>query len=156
MKRKLKKVGIALFLVLIAIQFYQPALNQNPRQDYTNDFLITTNAPNNISKLIQASCYDCHSNNTNYPWYSYIQPARFFMESHIATGKENLNFNEWGNYSSRKQNNKLERIAKQIESNEMPLSSYTLIHKKAILTASQKKEVLDWINKTKDSISLQN
>jgi hypothetical protein len=78
------------------------------------------------------------------------------MESHIATGKENLNFNEWGNYSSRKQNNKLERIAKQIESNEMPLSSYTLIHKKAILTASQKKEVLDWINKTKDSISLQN
>jgi hypothetical protein len=156
MKRKLKKVGFILFLVLIAIQFYQPALNQNLGQDYTNDFLITTNAPKNISKLIQASCYDCHSNNTNYPWYSYIQPARFFMESHIATGKENLNFNEWGNYSSRKQNNKLERIAKQIESNEMPLSSYTLIHKKAILTASQKKEVLDWINKTKDSISLQN
>lgn len=156
MKKRLKKVGIALFLVLIAIQFYQPALNQSSVQNYTNDFLITTKAPKNISKLIQTSCYDCHSNNTKYLWYDYIQPARFFMESHIATGKENLNFNEWGNYSSRKQNNKLERIAKQIESNEMPLSSYTLIHKKAILTASQKKEVLDWINKTKDSISLLN
>jgi hypothetical protein len=78
------------------------------------------------------------------------------MESHIAAGKENLNFNEFGNYSSRKQKSKLDRIAKQIKSNEMPLNSYTLIHKKAILTASQKKEVLDWINKTKDSISLQN
>ena len=78
------------------------------------------------------------------------------MESHIKEGKENLNFNEWGNYSDRKQNNKLDRIAKQIESNEMPLSSYTLIHKKAILTASQKKEVLDWINKIEDSISSQN
>jgi hypothetical protein len=78
------------------------------------------------------------------------------MESHIKEGKENLNFNEWGNYSDRKQNNKLDRIAKQIESNEMPLSSYTLIHKNAILTASQKKEVLDWINKIEDSISSQN
>jgi hypothetical protein len=78
------------------------------------------------------------------------------MERHIKEGKEELNFNEFGNYSDRKQNNKLDRIAKQIESNEMPLSSYTLIHKNAILTASQKKEVLDWINKTKDSISLQN
>lgn len=152
MKRKLKKVGFILFLVLIAIQFYQPALNQNLGQDYTNDFLITTNAPKNISKLIQASCYDCHSNNTNYPWYSYIQPARFFMESHIATGKENLNFNEWGNYSARKQNNKLDRIAKQIKSNEMPLSSYTMIHKNATLSATQKKEVLDWISQLKDSL----
>jgi DNA invertase Pin-like site-specific DNA recombinase len=78
------------------------------------------------------------------------------MESHIKEGKENLNFNEWGNYSGRKQKNKLDRIAKQIKSNEMPLASYTLIHKNATLSASQKKEVLDWINKTKDSISLQN
>ncbi|TRX23551.1 hypothetical protein FNW25_12880 [Flavobacterium franklandianum] len=78
------------------------------------------------------------------------------MESHIKEGKENLNFNEWGNYGSRKQNNKLDRIVKQIKSNEMPLSSYTLIHKKAILTTTHKKEVLHWINKIEDSISLQN
>ncbi len=78
------------------------------------------------------------------------------MERHIKEGKENLNFNEWGSYSSRKQNNKLNRIAKQIKSDEMPLKSYTFIHKKAILTDTQKKEVLDWINKTEDSISSQN
>lgn len=68
------------------------------------------------------------------------------MESHIKEGKENLNFNEWGSYSKRKQNNKLDRIAKQIKSNEMPLASYTLIHKNAILTSTQKEEVINWIN----------
>ncbi len=146
MKRKLKKVGIALFLVLIAIQFYQPALNQNPRQDYTNDFLITTNAPNNISKLIQTSCYDCHSNNTKYLWYDYIQPARIFVESHINDGKKELNFNEFGSYSNRKQQSKLEAIGKQIKSGEMPLSSYTLLHHDAILTETQKQTIIQWID----------
>ena len=81
-----------------------------------------------------------------------FNPLGFFMESHIAAGKENLNFNEWGNYSARKQNNKLDRIAKQIKSNEMPLSSYTMIHKNATLSATQKKEVLDWISQLKDSL----
>jgi hypothetical protein len=156
MKRIFKKTLFIGLIIFLLMQLYQPARNLGYGQDITGNFTKVYNVPKNVEIILRTSCYDCHSNNTNYPWYSYIQPARFFMESHIATGKENLNFNEWGNYSSRKQNNKLERIAKQIESNEMPLSSYTLIHKKAILTASQKKEVLDWINKTKDSISLQN
>lgn len=72
------------------------------------------------------------------------------MENHIKKGKENLNFNEWGNYSSRKQNNKLDRIVKEIKSNEMPLSSYTLIHKNAILTPTQKVEIINWINTLKN------
>ena len=78
------------------------------------------------------------------------------MEKHIAAGKENLNFSEWGNYSSRKRRNKLDRIVKQIKSDEMPLASYTIIHKNAILTTTQKKEVIYWINKIEDSISSQN
>ena len=156
MKIIIKKILFIGLIIFLFMQLYQPPRNISFEQDITGNFTKVYNVPKNVEIILRTSCYDCHSNNTNYPWYSYIQPARFFMESHIATGKENLNFNEWGNYSSRKQNNKLERIAKQIESNEMPLSSYTLIHKKAILTASQKKEVLDWINKTKDSISLQN
>lgn len=134
------------------MQLYQPARNIGFEQDITADFTKVYNVPKKVEIILRTSCYDCHSNNTNYPWYSYIQPARFLMESHIAAGKENLNFNEWGNYSSRKQNNKLDRIAKQIQSNEMPLASYTLIHKNATLSATQKKEVLDWINKIEDSL----
>jgi hypothetical protein len=112
--------------------------------------------PKNVEAILRTSCYDCHSNNTNYPWYSNVQPIRFFMEHHIKEAKENLNFNEFGKYSKRKQESKLDRIVKQIQSDEMPLASYTLIHKNATLTATQKKEVLDWINKIEDSISSQN
>lgn len=134
------------------MQLYQPARNLGYEQDLTTNFTKVYNVPKKVEIILRTSCYDCHSNNTNYPWYSYIQPVRMVMESHINEGKENLNFNEWGNYSSRKQNNKLDRIAKQIESNEMPLASYTLIHKNATLSATQKKEVLDWINKIEDSL----
>ncbi len=128
------------------MQLYQPARNESYEQDFTANFTKVYKVPKNVETILRTSCYDCHSNNTNYPLYSYIQPARFFMESHIKEGKENLNFNEWGNYSKRKQNNKLDRITKQIKSNEMPLASYTLIHKNAILTPTQKEEVINWIN----------
>lgn len=138
------------------MQLYQPTRNESFEQDITGNFTKVYNVPKNVEIILRTSCYDCHSNNTYYPWYSYIQPARFFMERHIKEGKEELNFNEFGNYSKRRQNSKLKAISKEIESNEMPLSSYTLIHKNAILTASQKKKVLDWINKIEDSISSQN
>ena len=137
------------------MQLYQPARNESYEQVNTADFTSIYKVPKNVETILRTSCYDCHSNNTHYPLYSYIQPARFFMESHIKEGKENLNFNEWGNYSNRKQNNKLDRITKQIKSDEMPLASYTLIHKNARLTTVQKKEVMDWIRKIKDSISSQ-
>lgn len=128
------------------MQLYQPARNENFEQVNTSEFTKVYKVPKNVETILRTSCYDCHSNNTNYPLYSYVQPARFFMESHIKKGKENLNFNEWGNYTNRKQNNKLDIIVKQIKSNEMPLSSYTLIHKNAILTPTQKEEVINWIN----------
>lgn len=102
------------------------------------------------------TCYDCHSDTTRYPMYFYIQPTRFLMESHIATGKKNLNFNEFRNYSSKKQNNKLDRIMKQKKSDDMPLSSYSLIYRDALLSNNQKQEVINWIQKTSGSISSKN
>jgi hypothetical protein len=153
MKIIIKRIAIIGFILFLLMQFYQPARNINFGQDITVNFTKVYNVPKNVKTILRTSCYDCHSNNTNYPLYSYIQPARFFMESHIKEGKENLNFNEWGNYSSRKQKNKLDRILKQIKSNEMPLASYTLIHRNAILTPTQKVEVINWIQKTSDSLS---
>ncbi|MCK6608039.1 MAG: cytochrome C [Flavobacteria bacterium RIFCSPLOWO2_12_FULL_31_7] len=156
MKIIIKKILFIGLIIFLLIQLYQPARNISFEQDITGNFTKVYNVPKNVEIILRTSCYDCHSNNTYYPWYSYIQPARFFMERHIKEGKEELNFNEFGNYSKRRQNSKLKAISKEIESNEMPLSSYTLIHKNAILTASQKKKVLDWINKIEDSISSQN
>ena len=137
------------------MQLYQPARNESYEQELTSNFTKMYDVPKNVETILRTSCYDCHSNNTNYPLYSYIQPARFFMEEHIKDGKKDLNFNEFGRYSKRKQENKLEAIIKQIKSDEMPLASYTLIHKNAILTPTQKEEIINWIKKTKDSLSVE-
>ena len=137
------------------MQLYQPARNESFEQDITANFTKVYNVPKNVEAILRTSCYDCHSNNTNYPWYSNVQPVGFFMEHHIKEAKEDLNFSEWGNYSKRKQENKLDRIVKQIKSDEMPLASYTLIHKNARLTTVQKEEIMDWLSKIKDSISSQ-
>ncbi|NGY37733.1 heme-binding domain-containing protein [Flavobacterium sp. XN-5] len=156
MKKIIKKILIIGFVIFLLMQLYQPARNESYEQELTANFTKMYDVPKNVETILRTSCYDCHSNNTNYPLYSYIQPARFFMESHIKEGKKDLNFNEFGKYSKRKQENKLEAIIKQIKSDEMPLASYTLLHKNAIVTPAQKEEVINWINKTKDSLSLEN
>ena len=146
MKKIIKKIAIIGFIIFLLMQCYQPARNIGYEQYFSANFTEMYKVPKNIETSLRASCYDCHSDNTNYPWYSYVQPIRFFMDGHINEGKKELNFNEFGNYSNRKQRSKLEAISKQIKSNEMPLSSYTLIHKNAILTAKQKEEIINWIN----------
>ena len=156
MKKIIKKIIIIGFVIFLLMQLYQPARNESYEQELTANFTKMYDVPKNVETILRTSCYDCHSNNTNYPLYSYIQPARFFMEEHIKDGKKDLNFNEFGKYSKRKQENKLEAIIKQIKSDEMPLPSYTLLHKNAIVTPAQKEEVINWINKTKDSLSLEN
>ena len=155
MKKIIKKILFIGLIIFLLMQLYQPARNESFEQDITANFTKVYNVPKNVEAIVRTSCYDCHSNNTNYPWSSNVQPVGFFMEHHIKEAKEDVNFDEWGKYSKRKQENKLDRIVKQIKSDEMPLASYTLIHKNARLTTVQKKEVMDWISKIKDSISSQ-
>jgi hypothetical protein len=101
---------------------------------------------------IKISCYDCHSNNTKYPWYNKIQPAAWFLEDHIKEGKAELNFNEWGLLSNRRKASKLRSIIKQIESGAMPLDSYTLIHRNAKFSETDKKIIVKYIKKLKNSL----
>lgn len=155
MKRIFKKVFIIGSIIFLLMQLYHPARNIALEQDLTANFTKVYNVPKSVETVLRASCYDCHSNKTDYPWYSNIQPVGFFMENHIKEGKEELNFNEFGNYSKRKQNSKLKAISKEIQSNDMPLASYTLIHKNAILSNHQKQEVINWIGKIRDSLSSQ-
>ncbi len=149
MKRAFRKIFIIGFICFLLMQFYQPAYNTDNGQVLPIHFVKTYTVPQNIQTILQNSCYDCHSNNTKYLWYDNIQPVRLLVESHIKKGKENLNFSEWGNYSSRKQQNKLDRIVKQLTANEMPLSSYTALHTNAILSEENKQQLINWINTLK-------
>ena len=145
MKKVLKIILAIVLFIFIAIQFYQPALNVDKGQVYTTDFTQVYKMPVEVKAMLQTSCYDCHSNNTNYVWYDYIQPARALVENHIKNAKEDLNFNEWGKYSNRKQERLLNSIKEQIETKQMPLSSYTLMHKDAKLNYEQIKTLTDWL-----------
>ncbi|MFL0351960.1 heme-binding domain-containing protein [Xanthomarina sp. GH4-25] len=148
----LKIIGFVLLVAFVGIQFVPTELNQSDIVTST-DFLLVNNPPENISTLLQESCYDCHSNNTSYPWYSKIQPIAWFMEDHIKEGKAELNFSEWDSLSNRRKASKLNSIIKQVESDEMPLSSYTLIHKEARFSEAEAQRVIDYMERLKDSIT---
>ena len=140
-----------MLVVLLGIQFITTKTNQNLKASST-DFLKTYKVPEDVGRTLQTSCYNCHSNNTNYPWYSRVQPVGWVLENHINRGKAELNFSEFGSYSVRKQKSKLKSISNQIEKDEMPLPSYTFIHHEARLSAESKKAILDYLNALRDSL----
>lgn len=146
MKKRLRATIVVLLLFFMAIQFYQPALNVDKGQGNKTDFAQVYQVPVEVGHILKASCYDCHSNHTNYLWYDYIQPARAFIESHIKGAKKELNFSKWGTYTSRKQERLLTSIKKQIETKEMPLPSYTFMHKNTKLNNNQIKILSDWLS----------
>jgi Haem-binding domain len=144
MNKKLKRFFFIGFILFLLMQLYQPARNSDNGQVLSTHITKLYNLPDSVNFILKTACYDCHSNNTNYPRYAYIQPARLFMENHIRDAKKELNFSEFGNYSTRKQQSKLEEISKQVKSGDMPLSSYTWLHKSARLTAKQKEIIINW------------
>ena len=145
MRKRYKTFFWGGLIIFLSMQLYQPARNVDKGQVYTTDFTQFYKMPVQVKAMFQTSCYDCHSNNINYVWYDYIQPARALVESHIKNAKEDLNFNEWGKYSNRKQERLLNSIKEQIETKQMPLSSYTLMHKDAKLNDEQIKVLTNWL-----------
>lgn len=146
-----KIVIMILCVVFVGIQFIPTKRNESHLLS-TSDFMMVNTVPKPIESKIMASCYDCHSNHTNYPWYNKIQPIAWFLEDHIKEGKKELNFSEWENVSDRRRKSKLKSIISQIKNDEMPLSTYTLIHRDAIFSVSDKKLIVDWFQKLMDSI----
>lgn len=148
-----RKIIWLLVIVLVVIQFFQPDKNIDSSGDpETNDVSNAISVPDSVQNVLQKSCYDCHSNNTDYPWYAEVQPVGWWLNHHIDEGKTELNFNEFSTYSLRRQYKKLEEIAEQVKEDEMPLSSYTLIHKDAILSKEQKMLITSWASAAMDSM----
>ncbi len=150
-----KKIGLVLVVAFIAIQFFPPAHNDSG-QVLATDISKNLSIPLPVSMLLKTACYDCHSNQTTYPWYTYVQPIGWLLNDHIQKGKAELNFSEFASYSIRRQQSKLKSIASQINDGEMPLESYTWIHKNARLSKQDKKMISDWALKSIDTISKRN
>ena len=140
-----------LLVAFVGIQFIPTTRNQSDSVPST-DFMLVNNVPKNIQNKLQISCYDCHSNNTQYPWYNKVQPVAWFLEDHIKEGKAELNFNEWNSLSTRRKTSKLRSIIKQIENGEMPLDSYTFIHRDARFSEAEAEEIINWVTQLKNSL----
>ncbi|MEP7319743.1 MAG: heme-binding domain-containing protein [Panacibacter sp.] len=146
-----KKILLLLLLLFIAMQFIQPARNKSSivqQADMIRHFTV----PANAARILKTSCYDCHSNNTPYPWYANIQPIGWLLAKHIRDGKRELNFSDFATYSQRRQLSKLKAIANSIKDGSMPLASYTLLHGDAKLSDSSKQQLIEWALKIKDSV----
>jgi hypothetical protein len=146
----LKKISIGLLVALVIIQFIRPSKNNSGVA--TNDISSKYPMSDSVKMIVNKACADCHSNNTHYPWYAAVQPLSFWLSDHVKEGKSELNFNEFATYRIGKQNHKLKEVIEQIQEGEMPLSSYTLIHKEAILTEAEKNTLINWCQTIMDTI----
>ncbi|RYY40173.1 MAG: cytochrome C [Chitinophagaceae bacterium] len=138
-----KRILIVVLVLLVVIQFIRPTANTNPqpqRAALTNFYPV----PAHVDAILKKACYDCHSNNTRYPWYSKVQPVAWWLQHHVDEGKRELNFDEFGGYTRRRQSKKMKEVAEQVEKGEMPLDSYTWIHKDAILTPEERSTLISW------------
>ena len=150
----IKKILLVLLLALIVLQFIHPKKNkaEGVQPNYVgNKYAV----PQDVNAILVKACNDCHSNNTSYPWYSKLQPIDWWMDGHVRDGKKELKLDEYTNRSLRFQYHKLEGLAEQVEKGEMPLDSYTWIHKDAILKADQKKKLTDWATSIMDTMRAQ-
>jgi hypothetical protein len=153
--RLAKKILFISVILFIALQFIRPVHNKKGQVQPTDISKVIT-IPDTVQILLKNACYDCHSNNTDYPWYSNVQPMGWLMAYHIKQAKSQLNFSEFGSYSQRRQLSKLDGIANSIKDDIMPLKSYKIMHKNAQLSANEKVLLINWAQQTIDSISVNN
>ena len=153
MKKNLStKIALTVITLLVLIQFIPGQKNIGETGGPNAIDKVVTVDPQ-IEQILKTSCYDCHSNNTHYPWYSAIQPVRFIMDKHAVDGKKEINFSEFSTYTKKRKLHKLDEVVEMLDEDEMPLKSYTIIHGDAKLSIEQKEQLKQWVKNAKQEIS---
>ncbi len=135
-----KRILYILLAIVLVAQFFRPD-RSTPATDPATDMLVMTEAPDDIRTLVQGACYDCHSYNTTYPWYSHVTPMNFWLQDHINEGREKMNFSRWNDPKSREE---ASECAEVLTEGEMPPRNYAIIHGHAQLTAPQRNRLTTW------------
>ena len=157
-KKLFKIIIIILIGGFIVIQFFRP--ERYSTTEITNDDITKVlDVPGNVQGLLKRSCYDCHSNQTYWPWYSEIAPISWLIADDVNGGRSKFNFSEWGKLSVSKQSTKLQKICDKINGDEskiegepMPLPKYLILHKDKVLSKAEKEILCNWANTQADSL----
>ncbi|MGB5943088.1 MAG: heme-binding domain-containing protein [Leeuwenhoekiella sp.] len=149
----IKRFLILALVALVAIQFVPVDLNEDGYGSVT-PFLEETKPTAEVESILKETCFDCHSDQTQYPWYASVAPVNFWLEEHIEDGKRHLNFSEWDSYSAKRKDHKLDELIEEVEEGEMPLESYTYIHENANLSAAQIAAMVRWATAARTNYSI--
>jgi hypothetical protein len=146
----LKKILLGLLVIFLISQFF-PANLPDVIKNNPADLLTNNDVPNEINNLLRTSCYDCHSNETFYPWYSYVSPVKFLISKDTRDGRKHLNFSEWENYSKADKLEALDDIGEEIEEGEMPMKIYPIMHSDAKLSDADREALVLWAEEFAES-----
>jgi Haem-binding domain len=147
MKKKWKWIFGVLVAVFALAQLTNPA-RTNPPVPPGGDIAATNPPPPQIVALLHAACYDCHSDETVWPWYSHVAPVSWLIASDVTHGRRRVNFSEWPHAHPDWAARRLERVSEELDYQEMPPAQYKLMHPEARLTDAQRKELIHWANDT--------
>ncbi len=147
---KKKRILWILLLTIILIQFIDYRL---PETTVTgnDDIAYVEKVPADVKVLMKNACYDCHSMETVYPWYSHVAPFKWLVKNDIMEGRHHVNFSTWGKYTDLEKVKKLDDIHDEVDKGEMPPSNYKLMHNKARLTDEDRQKLVAWADSTADS-----
>jgi hypothetical protein len=146
LKKKLKWMKwcvLAAAVLFAALQFTNPPHTNPPVK---TDFLTVMDPPPKIAAMFRSACYDCHSNETRWPWYSSVAPMSWQIASEVREGRGQLNLSEWPVNDPKRAWKKMEDMSEQIDQKDMPLPKYTLIHADARLTDAQRADLTQWLD----------
>lgn len=140
---KKKKLGLALLLIILVMQFFRPIRNTGEVYG-ANDITKTVEVPADVKVILEKACMDCHSDHTNYPWYTNLQPVGWWLANHVKEGNGELNFSQFNTYKLKRKLHKFEEIAEQVKEGEMPLNAYTWLHGAARLNVEEQEALVKW------------
>jgi hypothetical protein len=143
MRKWIKWIGGGALVGVIALQFTNPPHLNLPVVP-GHDLMASNAPPPEVAALLKNACYDCHSSETKWPWYSYVAPISWALVQHVNDARESLNFSEWPHEAPQRARKKWRRIAEAVDANEMPLPSYIWIHRQSRLTAQQRQQLVEW------------
>ena len=141
-----QKTWVIILAVLTGLlQLFPSKRPQNVVSD-SGDLLLTGTVPDSIANLLKTSCYDCHSNQTHYRWYSYVAPVKWLIVRDVREGRAKLNFSEWGSTNNMDKAGHLSDMIDEVKDGKMPMKVYTYMHPRAKLDERQRKMLVDWAN----------
>lgn len=148
---KAKTIWMILFAIVVIMQLIPSGrpevINENP-----NGLMVNNNIPDSVANILRTTCYDCHSNETNYPWYSYVAPVSWLISRDTKLGRAELNFSIWESNDKMKKAKLLSDIVEEVSDGGMPMAIYPLMHPEAKLTKADRQMIVDWAEEYAESL----